>query len=161
MRKLVVLVSVIVFFATIVSCKKKTVEAQKSNKELLTNNSSKVWKLSKGTLKQGSLTVDLTTIQNPCNTDNTITLNSDLTYEFREGASKCMANDPDLILKANWVISADEKEISVSKLIFLGRSVDNPKIKLSSVTDTEFSGTTQILYNNVSYETDITFSVVK
>ncbi len=31
----------------------------------------------------------------------------------------------------------------------------------SSVTDTEFSGTTQILYNNVSYETDITFSVVK
>ncbi len=160
MKKVALLLTVLISLS-IVSCKKKEVEAQKSNKELLTSNSSKTWKISKGTLKQGSLSVDLTTIQSPCITDNTITLFSDLTYEFKEGASKCAASDPDLILKANWAISSDEKEISVSKLIFLGRTVDNPTIKLTTVTETEFSGTTQITNNGTVYDAEITFSAVK
>lgn len=160
MKKIVIAFLSIAFLTT--ACKKDDeVEVeQKARIELLTNNSSKSWKVKDGIAKQNGLEVNLIASQSPCVTDNIITLDSDFTYDFLEGEIKCEPSDPDLILTANWSLSQDETTITIDKFIFLGRSVDNPAFVLSEVTETTFSGTTTLTFEGETFEVDVTFEVV-
>ena len=161
MKKIVVVF--LGLFIAISACKKDPVDPteEKTNSELLTNGSSKTWKIKDGIAKQNGLEVNLIASQNPCITDNLIKLFSDFSYEFTEGASKCNANDPDLILKATWAISADAKSITIDRFIFLGRVVDKPVFVLSSVTETTFSGTTTLTVDNETFDLEVVFEEVK
>lgn len=161
MKKIVILF--LGLFVAIASCKKDPVVSveEKTNLELLTNGSSKSWKVKDGIAKQNGLEVNLIASQNPCITDNVLKLFSDFAYEFSEGASKCNAIDPDLILKASWSLSADSKTITIDKFIFLGRVVDKPAFVLSNITTTSFSGTTTLTVDNETFDLDIIFEEVK
>ncbi|WP_304235262.1 hypothetical protein [Jiulongibacter sediminis] len=151
-----------VFLLVLVACKKDPVDSgeQKPVIELLTNNSSKTWQVQDGVAKQGDLEVNLIASQNPCVTDNQITLYSNFSYEFKEGATKCNPNDPDTILTANWELAADESSITIDRFVFLGRSVDNPTFTLSDVTENTFSGTTTVTLNNETFEITVIFESV-
>ncbi len=154
----------IAFLATaILSCKKKGGDEvePKPALELLTGSSSKTWKVKQAIARQGDLEVNvIAASQNPCITDNLIKLNKDFTYEFTEGATKCNPSDPDLILKANWTLAADESSISIDKFIFLGRTVDHPVFVLSDLTETSFSGTTQLTVEQQTFNVQVTFENV-
>jgi len=145
------------------ACKKSPIDADagKTTLELLTNNSSKSWKIKEGIAKQNGLEVDLIASQNPCITDNVIVLFSDFGYEFKEGATKCDPNNPDLILKAKWSITPDNKTITIDKFIFLNYTVDNPAFILSEVTSFTFSGSTRITVDNQTFDLDVLFEEVK
>ncbi|WP_341225988.1 hypothetical protein [uncultured Arcticibacterium sp.] len=160
MKKVIIAFLSVSFLMT--SCKKdEEVDVeQKARIELLTNNSSKSWKVKDGIAKQNGLEVNLLASQSPCVTDNIITLVSDFTYDFLEGDIKCEPSDPDLILSANWSLSQDESIITIDKFIFLGRTVDNPAFALSEVTETTFSGTTNLTFEGETFDVDVTFEVV-
>lgn len=161
MKKIAILIFSISLLIS--SCKKDPVDpiVEKTNLELLTSGTSKSWKVKDGIAKQNGLEVNLIASQNPCITDNIIKLYADFAYEFTEGASKCNANDPDLILKAKWSLSADSKTIIIDKFIFLGRTVDNPAFILSDVSETSFSGTTTLTVDNETFDLDVVFEEVK
>lgn len=150
------------FLLFITACKKDPVvkQEQKSPLELLTNSSSKSWKVRDGKAKQNGLEVNLIASQNPCITDNIIKLYSDFTYEFSEGASKCDPNDPELILKASWQLSSDAKTVTIDKFIFLGRSIDKPVFILTDLTESTFSGTTSLTFDNETVQIEVTFEKV-
>jgi hypothetical protein len=152
----------ILFIASLaVSCKKnKDDVTPKSTIELLTAEGSKTWKVKQALAKQGDLEVNIIASQNPCITDNLIKLFSDFTYEFSEGATKCNPTDPDLILKANWTLSVDEKSMSIDRFIFLGRTINNPVFILSDVTENSFSGTTSITVEQETFNVLVTFEKV-
>lgn len=160
MKKLIIAFLSVGFLVT--SCKKddEVQVEQKARLELLTSNSSKSWKVKDGIAKQNGLEVNLIASQNPCVTDNIITLANDFTYDFLEGASKCNADDPDLILSASWSLTQDESTITIDKFIFLGRTVDNPAFTLSEVTETTFSGTTTLTLEGETFDVDVTFEAV-
>jgi hypothetical protein len=153
----------LVLIVAIAACKKDRVipAEEKTNLELLTNSSSKSWKLKDGVAKQNGLEVNLIASQNGCITDNVIKLFSDFKYEFYEGAVKCNVNDPDLILKATWSLSADSKTITIDKFIFLGFVVDKPAFLLSNVTASSFAGTTTLTVNNETFDLNVVFEEVK
>ena len=150
------------FFLLLLACKKDPVDSGEQTPviELLTNNSSKTWQVKDGVAKQGELEVNLIASQNPCVTDNQITLYSDFSYEFKEGATKCNPDDPDTILKANWELAADESSITIDRFVFLGRSVDKPTFILSDVSENNFSGTTNVTLNNETFEITVIFEAV-
>lgn len=145
-----------------VACKKSKddVTPDKSTLEKLTNGSSKVWTVKEGKVIQNGIEIDLIASQNPCVTDNEITLYTNFDYEFQEGKSKCNANDPQLILKAKWQLNADEQSMSIDRFIFLGRSVNNPTFTLENVSDTEFSGSTNLTIDNQNFDVKVTFKTV-
>jgi hypothetical protein len=149
-------------FVLSTSCKKDPVVVieEKAPLELLTNNSSKSWRLKEGIVKQNGLEVNVIASQNPCITDNLIKLFSDFSYEFTEGATKCDPNNPDLILKAAWSLGAEGKSITIDKFIFLSYSVDNPVFNLSEITETTFTGTTNLTIQEENVDLDVVFEVV-
>lgn len=154
----IVLIAIATFF---VSCKEDEVPVEnRSNLELLTNNSSKTWVIKEGKASQGDAVLDIISTQNPCITDNQIVLFENFDYEFREGATKCEPSDPDLILKASWQLSDDQQTMSIDRFIFLGRTVDNPSFDISSVTEESFSGTSNITVSGQNFDIEVTFEVV-
>ncbi len=157
-------VLVLVLTTLAFACKDKTVDpVELTTLELLTGTTgSKTWKLSDGTAKKGNLEVNLISTQNPCVTDNLVKLYQDFTYEFLEGSTKCNpSTDPDLIVKSNWSLSSDQKQITVSKFIFLNRTVDNPVFQISELTETSFSGSTTVVLDGESYSMTVKFASVK
>ena len=160
MKNLIIAFLSVSFLMT--ACKKddEVKVEEKPRLELLTSNSTKSWKVKDGIAKQNGLEVNLIASQNPCVTDNVIILASNFTYDFLEGASKCNADDPDLILSASWSLTQDESTITIDKFIFLGRAVDNPAFLLSEVTETSFSGTTTLTLEGETFDVDVTFEAV-
>lgn len=142
------------------ACKKSS-EEPKPVLEYLAGTTSKTWKVNKVIVKQGSAEVDLLPGQKACDTDNLLLLFTDKTYEFREGATKCDAGNPDLILKSSWVLNDTEKSINISKFVFLGRTIENAKLIITDINDNSFTGTTDIQFNGTTYSGVITFAVVK
>ncbi|MFT6880719.1 MAG: hypothetical protein ACI8UX_000898 [Psychromonas sp.] len=149
-------------FALVTSCKKEpeVVIEEKTPLELFTNNSSKSWRLKEGIAKQNGLEVNIIASQNPCITDNLIKLYSDFSYEFTEGVTKCDPNNPDLILKAEWSLGSEGKSITIDKFIFLSYSVDNPTFYLSEITETTFTGTTNLTIQEENVDLDVVFEAV-
>ncbi|MFN3850039.1 MAG: hypothetical protein ACK4NY_11445 [Spirosomataceae bacterium] len=133
------------------SCKDKEDVSAKTKLELLAGTNSKTWKVSSAIAKSGTLELNLTGTQPTCRIDNTLILFANKTYELREGASKCVASDPDLLLKANWTLSADETSLTVDKLILLGFEFNQPVIKITELTDNSLKGETVLTYNGQQY----------
>lgn len=145
----------------IVACKKDEVAAEKTTLEYLTGTSSKKWKVTEGLVKLGETSINLVANQPPCVTDNILVLNNNKTYELNEGASKCdPTKDPDLIIKANWILIEEPKTITIDKFIFLGYVLQNSKFLISSINDSQFVGQTEVTLNGKSYQANITFSMV-
>lgn len=158
MRKISLILGVVLVVLAS-SCKKK--EDPKPVIEYLTGTTSKTWKVNKVVVKQGTAEVDLLSGQKACDTDNLLVLFTDKSYEFREGATKCDAGNPDLILKSSWVLNETEKSINISKFVFLGRTIENAKLVITDINDNSFTGTTDIQFNGTTYSGVITFAVVK
>ncbi|NBA87822.1 hypothetical protein GVN16_18780 [Emticicia sp. CRIBPO] len=158
MRKISLILGVVLVVLAS-SCKKK--EDPKPVLEYLTGTTSKTWKVNKVVVKQGTAEVDLLSGQKACDTDNLLVLFTDKSYEFREGATKCDAGNPDLILKSSWVLNETEKSINISKFVFLGRTIENAKLVITDINDNSFTGTTDIQFNGTTYSGVITFAVVK
>lgn len=132
MRKISLILGVVLVVLAS-SCKKK--EDPKPVLEYLTGTTSKTWKVNKVVVKQGTAEVDLLSGQKACDTDNLLVLFTDKSYEFREGATKCDAGNPDLILKSSWVLNETEKSINISKFVFLGRTIENAKLVITDIND--------------------------
>lgn len=158
MRKISLILGVVLVVLAS-SCKKK--EDPKPVLEYLTGTTSKTWKVNKVVVKQGTAEVDLLSGQKACDTDNLLVLFTDKSYEFREGATKCDAGNPDLILKSTWVLNESDKSINISKFVFLGRTIENAKLVITDINDNSFTGTTDIQFNGTTYSGVITFAVVK
>lgn len=143
------------------SCKEKTV-INKSKTELLAGTVSKTWKNTKAEASQpGGLKIDLVITQPTCITDNLLTFYPNNTYEFREGATKCNATDPDLLLKANWSFTENETKFKIDKIIFQGREVNDTVFDIVELTDNIFTGSTTLTLNGVTYGFVATFQAVK
>ena len=145
------------------SCKKKeTVIVPKSKTEYLAGTVSKSWKNTKAQATNAqNLTVDLVSTQPTCVVDNLLIFSPNKTYEFREGATKCNAADPDLLLKANWGFNADESKFTVDKIIFQGRQFENVTFDIVELTDTKFIGKTNLTIGGVAYQFAATFEPAK
>jgi hypothetical protein len=153
----------ILFFGLVVmvGCKKDEVAVEKTTLEYLTAATSKKWKVTEGLVKLGETSINLVANQPPCVTDNILVLNNNKTYELNEGASKCdPTKDPDLIIKANWTLVEEPKAITIDKFIFLGYVLENSKFLISSISDNQFVGQTEVTLNGKTYQANITFSVV-
>lgn len=151
------------FFGLVVmvGCKKDEVAVEKTTLEYLTGATSKKWKVTEGLVKLGETSINLVANQPPCVTDNILVLNNNKTYELNEGASKCdPTKDPDLIIKANWTLVEEPKAITIDKFIFLGYVLENSKFLISSISDNQFVGQTEVTLNGKTYQANITFSVV-
>lgn len=147
---------IVLFFC--LACKKEV--EPKSTLELLTGSTSKTWKVREGKARQGEVSVNLLDSQNPCITDNVILLFQDFNYEFREGATKCSASDPDLILKASWQLNEAEGTMSIDRFRFLDFTIESPIFELRDIKEDSFSGTTPIQISGQNLELDITFELV-
>jgi hypothetical protein len=149
-------------FGVFFSCKKsETVVTPKSKTEYLAGTSSKSWKNTKAIAANGGLTIDLVNSQPTCVVDNILTFSLTKTYEIREGATKCNAADPDLVLKANWGFNPDETKFTVDKFSFQGRQFDNVSFDIVELNDLIFIGKTTLLLNNVNYAFSATFELAK
>ncbi len=149
-------------FVTLFSCKKsETTVTPKTKTEYLAGTSSKSWKNTKAIAANGGLTIDLVNSQPTCVVDNILTFATTKTYEIREGATKCNAADPDLVLKANWGFNADETKFTVDKISFQGRQFDNISFDIVELNDNIFVGKTMLTLNNVNYEFLATFEPAK
>lgn len=151
----------LLLITSVSACKDKEVSASKTKTELLANTSSKTWKVVSAIAKSGTLELNLTATQPTCRVDNTLILFSNQTYELREGTTKCAASDPDLLLKANWSLSADESTLTVDKLILLGLEFDKPVIKITELTENSLKGETTLSYNGQAYTLVAAFEPVK
>lgn len=163
MRITTVIIVLMICTASIFSCKKSTTEVTpKTKTELLAGTVSKTWKNTKAqATNPQNLTVDLVSTQATCIVDNLIIFFPNKTYEFREGATKCNASDPDLLLKANWSFSADETKFTIDKISFLGREFSNTTFDIVELTETTFVGKTSLAVSGVTYQFAATFEAVK
>lgn len=148
-------------FASLVlfSCKEKAVVAEKSKTEYLAGKVSKTWKNTKAeaTDPGNGLKIDLVVTQAACVTDNILIFFPNNTYEFREGATKCGANDPDLLLKSNWTFLENETKFKIDKIVFLGREVNDTVFDIVELNDNIFTGKTTLTLNGVTYNFVATF----
>jgi len=139
------------------SCKEKAV-VLKSKTEYLAGTTSKSWKNTKAeaTNPQG-LKVDLVLNQPDCVVDNRLVFYPNNTYEFKEGATKCSPNDPDVILKSNWTFLDNETKFKIDKIVFQGREVNDAVFDIIELNDNVFTGKTSLPLAGVTYEFVATF----
>jgi hypothetical protein len=107
MQKLNLLLIASLFLVTF-SCKKD--DAPPSKKDLL---SGKNWVLVSQTVSpginfNGTLITDLYAQMDDCSKDDISKFNSNGTYTFEEGATKCDVNDPQVFDSGTWVFNSDE-----------------------------------------------------
>lgn len=145
------LVLFVVGLVFIFSCKKNETTPAKTKTELLASTISKTWKNTKiqVTNEQG-LSADVTAFQQPCLTDNVVIFFPNKTYEFREGATKCNATDPDLIIKANWAFNADETKFTIDRISFLGENLSNVTFDIVSLSEQTFVSKTNYAVKGVA-----------
>ncbi len=150
-------------FICVVSCKNPAeVISPKTKTELLAGTTSKTWKNTKAeAVNAGGLKIDLVSTQPTCVIDNSLIFFPNKTYEIREGATKCNAADPDLLLKANWSLNSTETQFSIDKIIFQGRQVENVVFDIVELSENIFVGKTTISLNGVSYQFTATFEPAK
>jgi hypothetical protein len=92
--------------ASLFSCKKDPVA--KSKTDLLTQAT---WKqINSEYSTGGTYTSDWSTYQ-ACEKDNLTTFNSNKTYQYTEGVSKCNPVDPDTIDNGTWEFNANESQL--------------------------------------------------
>lgn len=162
MRIKTILSTFLIGLVLVFSCKKnETTVTPKSNTEYLASTISKSWKNTKAQATTQGLTIDLVATQPTCVVDNVLTFSTNKTYEIREGATKCNAADPDLVLKANWSFSADEKKFTVDKIIFQGQQLENVTFDILELSDIIFVGKTALTINNTNYQFVATFEPAK
>jgi hypothetical protein len=106
MKKIYLALIVSLFFA-ILSCKK---DDAPTKKELLTG---KNWILvaetvTPGIYINGVLITDSYAQMDDCSKDDLSKFNSDGTYTFEEGATKCDVNDPQVWDSGTWVFNSDQ-----------------------------------------------------
>ncbi len=106
MRKINLLLIVSLFIATL-SCKK---DEEPTKKELLCG---KNWILTAETVSpainfNGILITDLYSQLDDCTKDDISIFNTNGTYTFEEGATKCDVNDPQVWDSGTWVFNSDE-----------------------------------------------------
>lgn len=150
---------IVLAFTSIImfSCKEKAV-VLKSKTEYLAGTTSKSWKNTKAeaTNPQG-LKVDLVLNQPDCVVDNRLVFYPNNTYEFKEGATKCSPNDPDVILKSNWTFLDNETKFKIDKIVFQGREVNDAVFDIIELNDNVFTGKTSLPLAGVTYEFVATF----
>jgi hypothetical protein len=162
MRILKLAITIFISLIFAFSCKKnETTVTPKSQTEYLAGVTSKSWKNTKAQATNGGLTIDLVSTQPTCVVDNILTFSTNKTYEIREGATKCNSADPDLVLKANWSLSADETKFTVDKIIFQGQQLENVSFDIVELTDIIFIGKTALTINNTNYQFVATFEPSK
>lgn len=150
---------VVIALFIISSCKKDEV-VPKTTLELLTNNSSKSWKLSDGLIKlSGDSQLSIIGSRPTCETDNLLVLKSDQTYDVTEGATKCNVSDPNnIITAANWNITADGKVLTVDRFVFLNFEIKNAKFNIIEIGDKAFSGETDVEFQGQKYTGVVKFA---
>ena len=150
------------FLGIAFSCSKSSssTPTPKTNTELLAGTSSKSWKSTSAIAVNGTAQLDLFTLptfSKPCILDNLLVIKTNNTYELHEGATKCSATDPDLMLTSNWSLSADGKTFHVDKFIFAGVEKDNLDFTIVELTDTSLKTTTNLTISGTAYVVTLTF----
>ncbi len=163
MKKIAASLQIIALFVAILACTKtEEIVVPKTKTELLAGTVSKSWKNTKAQATNSqNLTIDLAITQPLCITDNVLTFFPNNTYEFREGATKCNASDPDLLIKANWSFSTDETKFVIDKIIFQGQSFANTSFDIVELTEDIFVGKTTLKVGADTYQFQATFETIK
>ena len=97
------------------SCKKKEdEEATPSKASMLAGT----WKMTAFTCDPpydlfGTPISDFFVFFQDCEKDDLLTVKSDKTYTFNEGATKCNTSDPDLKDTGTWLLSSDGKKVTI------------------------------------------------
>lgn len=100
----------------VLGCTKE--EAAKTNTELLTNGSQKVWIIKSITsdpaypLGNGIFVTDVFAKNPACFNDDLHVYKADKTYALEEGLTKCVATDPQVWDTGTWVFSSTESILS-------------------------------------------------
>ncbi len=116
MRKTNLLLIVSLFLAAL-SCKK---DEEPTNKELLCG---KNWILTAETVSpainfDGILISDLYAQMDDCTKDDVSKFNTNGTYTFEEGATKCDVNDPQVWDSGTWVFNSDQTILVITSPLY-------------------------------------------
>ena len=148
----------LVFFCfaifTYSACKKSSTDnpTPKTKTEYLTSGSSKTWKISSAKFKNAdNIEGDLLLFKQDCIKDNVIIFKSTKAYEIQEGKTKCNATDPTIMLTSTWSFANSETTLVLDKFSILGRSIDKPEFKITTLDDKVFEGTTIIVVSGITY----------
>jgi hypothetical protein len=158
-----ILITLALASMALVSCKDKPVEVAKTKTEYLAGKVSKTWKNTKAEATEPGkgLKIDLVITQPDCVKDNLLIFYPNNTYELREGATKCGANDPDLLLKSNWTFQENETKFKIDRIVFLGKEINDTVFDIVELNDNIFTGKTSLTLNGVTYDFVATFQPVQ
>jgi hypothetical protein len=160
MKNLVLMVCVICLS---LACKNKKTdpEAKKTDIEYLSGTTgNKKWILTDGFVEEGTLKINIIANQPPCITDNILTISSDKTYQIVEGATKCGAANPDLVIKAKWDYEESAKIFTIEKDQILQYFIDNAKFTMLSIDDKQFNARGLFTINGRNFTANVTFTAV-
>ncbi len=163
MKKIVFTLQIIALLIVALACSKSEEPVvPKTKTELLAGTVSKSWKNTKAQATNSqNLSIDLVVTQPLCITDNVVTFFPNNTYEFREGATKCKVDDPDLLIKANWSFSSDETKFTIDKIDYQGQTYTNTTFEIVELTEDMFVGKTTLKYGADTYQFQATFEAIK
>lgn len=112
-----------------VSCKKDEDDAP-TKAQLLTNGSSKTWKIDKVFIDGN----DLSSLLEPCDLDDNFIFRSDFTYEENEGETKCDSADAQIGDTGVWAFADNE-----TKLISVSTGETEPDtVTITTLTESNF-----------------------
>ena len=144
MRKLNLLLIVSLFLATL-SCKK---DEEPTKKDLL---SGKNWILTAETVSPavdfgGVLITDLYAQMDDCTKDDIGKFNSNGTYTFEEGATKCDVNDPQVWDSGTWVFNSDQTILVMTSL-----TNGTVNAEIVELTSSKFVTSQDMTVDNIKY----------
>jgi hypothetical protein len=124
-----VILGVLAMSLVFVACKKDEDDSP-TNTQLLTNGSSKTWRIDK-VLVDG---VDVTTSVGACSLDDNFVFNGDMTYEQNEGETKCDSTDSQVYDSGVWMFIENE-----TKLVTVATSEDADTANIKLLSESSFN----------------------
>lgn len=161
MKKIIVFAALIL---TNLACKKTTVDKVLTKTELLGGTKSKTWLGSAATaaLTPSNASFDLFAVLPVCETDDIMIIYPTKIVENKEGNTKCDSKGSDIKNSSKWVLSSDEKSITVDRFIvtipplekleFANQKLDIVELTVSTLKlQTKFKYKSQDVLLNASF----------
>ena len=163
MRKIALIGLLGLGLLTLGSCKKEE-ETAPTRKSLLTAGTG-TWRLTAATVSPG-LNVGGTVITDffgqleSCEKDDldVFTTASSNNYRNEEGATKCDPADPQIAATGTWVMSSDEKKLSITSTEAGETVAETDEITITSMTSTQMVGTFTENIGGINYTLTATWT---
>jgi hypothetical protein len=134
MKKIFFIASAFLISLSMYQCKKHDKDLpdpQPSKEEMIAGKTSKSYKITKDIINGK----DETAKQESCSLDDIITINANHTYQTTEGATKCNANDDDLVESGTWKLNQKQDSILVDDIACFINSINTKEIVITSINE--------------------------